>query len=122
LRADIRAAHESGIRMVGTAGPGQPDRAGWELEFETLALPPLRERLDDLAGLARHLIVRLNREFGRQVVGIEPDALARLAGHWWPGNVSELAQVLEQAVLLASGPMVAAGDLPDLTGAVPASD
>ena len=66
-----------------------------------LALPPLRERLDDLALLARHFLADFNRKHGTTVEGISDDARALLEAYAWPGNVRELRNVIERAVVLA---------------------
>ena len=86
-----------------------------------LVLLPLRERIGDIAGLAGFLVRQSGREFNRGVSGLSADAIERLAAHGWPGNVAELQQVLERAVLLARGPRVEVEDLPeDLQSGVPA--
>ena len=78
-----------------------------------LVLPPLRERIGDIAGLADFLVQQSNREFNRGVSGVSADAIERLAVHDWPGNIAELQHVLERAVLLARGPRVEVEDLPE---------
>jgi DNA-binding NtrC family response regulator len=72
--------------------------AGLLARFErsTVALPPLRERLDDIVPLARHFVDRLARRHGG-VLRLTRDAEARLLGYCWPGNVRELADVVERA-------------------------
>jgi two-component system NtrC family response regulator len=71
-----------------------------------VTLPPLRERLDDLPELARHLLARHRRTPRDTDASIADDALAALAGHVWPGNVRELANVLEHAAILCdAGPI-----------------
>ncbi|HWR44112.1 sigma-54-dependent Fis family transcriptional regulator [Sporomusa sp.] len=64
-----------------------------------ITIPPLRQRIGDLPELARHLLTKLNREYGRSVQGIEDDAAALLAEHGWPGNVRELENVLGRALI-----------------------
>ncbi len=78
-----------------------------------LELPPLRERVADIAGLADYLVRQSDGEFNRGVSGLSAAAIERLAAHDWPGNVAELQHVLERAVLLAHGPWVEAEDLPE---------
>ncbi len=66
----------------------------------TLALPPLRERGDDIQWLAEHFINLYARKYDRHPKRLGPDAVAALAGFPWLGNVRELAHVIERAMLL----------------------
>jgi DNA-binding NtrC family response regulator len=72
------------------------------LRVIAIDVPPLRERAGDRAPLARHFLAELGSLYGR-TLELEPDALAELERYPWPGNVRELRNVLERAVLLASG-------------------
>lgn len=62
-------------------------------------IPPLRERKEDLPALCRHLLRKLNREYGRNVEGISQDALEILKRYDWPGNVRELENILGRAMI-----------------------
>jgi DNA-binding NtrC family response regulator len=75
-------------------------------------LAPLRERLDELPVLAQHLLERVNLRGGPQKSGFSPGALAILAAYNWPGNLRELARVIEEAHRTAEGDRIEAGDLP----------
>lgn len=77
-----------------------------------LRLPPLRERSDDIRGLAELFLVDLNERNDERVV-LTDEAIARLQAYDWPGNVRELRSVLEHAFILADGE-IGPGDLPDL--------
>lgn len=77
----------------------------------TLRIPPLRERGSDVLLLARWLLARCAREYGRPLRGFEPSALEAIAAHAWPGNVRELENRVRRATLLAEGRMVSAADL-----------
>ena len=79
----------------------------YRLKVVHLALPPLRERREDIPLLVEHLIRRLNVKLGRQVRGIEPQALDALTRHPWKGNVRELEHVLERTMILGDGDLVA---------------
>jgi two-component system nitrogen regulation response regulator GlnG len=85
----------------------------------TIHLPPLRERGDDLPLLVRHYLRRFSKELGREVQDVAPEALERLRGYSWPGNIRELQSVLKQALLQASGPILLPAFLPDF-GSAPA--
>jgi len=75
-----------------------------------LAVPPLRERREDLAPLALRLLEQLGRDLGRPGSRLAPGALEALRAYSWPGNVRELRNVLERAVLRAEGGEVHAAD------------
>ena len=77
-----------------------------------IALPPLRQRGDDLELLVGYWLRRLNRQFGKSVVGLAPAAMEALEGYLWPGNVRELQSVLQKAMLLATGPVIVPEFLP----------
>jgi len=80
-------------------------------------LPALRERPDDIPELVDHFRGRANERNRRDVEGFTDAALERLRSYSWPGNVRELENVVEQAVVLASGKTVDADDLPEeITG------
>jgi DNA-binding NtrC family response regulator len=79
----------------------------------TIAVPPLRERRDDLPVLVRAFLDRYRAKHQRAVDGIEPEAYRRLLSYGWPGNVRELQHALERAVLVARGRELTLGDLPE---------
>lgn len=66
-----------------------------------LLVPPLRERVDDIKMLAEHLLVRLSAELGCGNIEVTPEAMRRLQSYFWPGNIREMRNVLERAVLLS---------------------
>jgi two-component system nitrogen regulation response regulator GlnG len=78
----------------------------------TIALPPLRERGDDLRMLVQHYLRRFAGEFGKPVMGIAPETMTRLQEYSWPGNVRELQSVLKQALLQATGEVLLPEFLP----------
>ena len=75
----------------------------FRLNVVHVAMPPLREHLDDLAELAATLLEGLNRKHGRSVTTISPEAMEALRRHTWPGNVRELRNVLERALVTCTG-------------------
>jgi DNA-binding NtrC family response regulator len=83
----------------------------YRLAVVTVALPPLRERLEDLAVLCEKILERLAREAARTAPELLPEALRRLSGHPFPGNVRELENVLTRAFVLATGARIRAQDL-----------
>ncbi len=85
-----------------------------------LHLPTLRERKEDIAPLAAHFLEAHARKYRKALAGFEEGALRALEQHAWPGNVRELDHAVERAVLMATGPAIAASDL--LLNATPTGD
>jgi DNA-binding NtrC family response regulator len=81
----------------------------YRLSVFTIHLPALCERGDDLPMLVRHYVRRFNRELGREVREVTPEAMELLRRYPWPGNIRELQSVLKQALLRATGPVLTAG-------------
>jgi NtrC-family two-component system response regulator AlgB len=77
-----------------------------------VTLPPLRERRRDIGLLADRLLAFFARQASRVVTGYTPEAKASLERHAWPGNLRELRNAVERAVILAAGPEVGLSDLP----------
>ena len=84
----------------------------YRLAVFTIALPPLRERTDDVEELVRVLLEELNERHRRAVRGVDDAALALLRRYPWPGNVRELRNVLERAVIVCPGDLIGASHLP----------
>jgi DNA-binding NtrC family response regulator len=84
----------------------------WRLHVLTVALPPLRERREDLPSLIDFFIDRCNSEFGRSITGVADEARRALLSHDWPGNIRELENALKRAIILADGSALQLGDLP----------
>ena len=83
----------------------------YRLAVIRLRLPALRERREDIAGFAGHFVRKYNQRYGRQVARISPAALQSLQAQPWKGNIRELENVMERAVLLADGESVTPGVL-----------
>jgi two-component system nitrogen regulation response regulator GlnG len=84
----------------------------YRLNGYTLSLPPLRDRGDDLLLLIDHFLAAANRDLGKDVRGVAPEAMAILRRYRWPGNVRELQSVIRQAVLDTTGPVLFVDALP----------
>ena len=84
----------------------------YRLNVLTLRMPPLRDRGDDAALLARRFVDQAARRYGRAAPRLDAAAVAALFRYPWPGNVRELRHVVERAVLLDSTGVIGAGDLP----------
>lgn len=75
----------------------------YRISMLPVRLPPLRERLEDLPDLAAGLLQRIGKEMGRSGLRLHPQALEKLAHYHWPGNIRELKNTLERAVLMSDG-------------------
>jgi DNA-binding NtrC family response regulator len=117
IRTDVRliAATHRDLKAWSEEGKFRPDLY-YRLGVFTIHLPPLRERDDDLPLLVQHYLRRFNRELGREVRQVAPEALERLRRHSWPGNIRELQSVLKQALLHASGAVLLPAFLPESLG------
>lgn len=114
IRTDVRvlAATNKELEKLVEQGRFREDLY-YRLSVFTIRLPPLRDRGDDLLTLVQHYLRRYNRELGRHVEGVSLEALAALRRYCWPGNVRELQSVLKQAMLQATGPVLAKDFLPE---------
>jgi DNA-binding NtrC family response regulator len=117
IRTDVRliAATHRDLKAWSAEGKFRPDLF-YRLGVFTIHLPPLRERGDDLPVLAQHYVRRFSRELGREVRQVAPEAMTRLRGYSWPGNIRELQSVLKQALLQASGTTLLPAFLPEPLG------
>jgi NtrC-family two-component system response regulator AlgB len=109
-------------RDLGAEAAGGRFRADlfYRLAVVPIALPPLRERREDLPVLVDHLLVTLAVRHRRALPQLAPAAREALLAHRWPGNVRELANALERALVLSPGDVIPAESLPDAVLAPPA--
>ncbi len=84
----------------------------YRLSVMPMTLPPLRERREDILPLVEHFIQHFNAKLNRRVQGVTPKAEALLTGYNYPGNIRELRNVVERAVILCAGESIHAEDLP----------
>ena len=84
----------------------------FRLNVITITLPPLRDRGEDIILLAKHFIVTLNKEMGRNIESISPDAARALRTYHWPGNIRELRNVIERVMILEDGTVIELENLP----------
>ncbi len=125
LHADLRlvAATNRDLQRMVDAGQFRADLF-FRLSVFPIELPPLRERPSDVPLLAHHLVAEISRRHQLPVPRLGRAAAELLSGQAWPGNVRQLANVLERAVILSEGPELRPADLQDLLGgaAPPASE
>jgi len=96
----------------------------YRLNVFPVVLPPLRERSDDIPRLVRHFTQKFARRMGRLIESIPTETMTALTQYAWPGNIRELENVIERAVILSSGPTlhIPLGDLKSAVAPVSAPD
>jgi len=107
-------------RVVAAASPDLPDRVAqgqfreelfYRLNVIPVQVPPLRERRDDLPLLVNHFLRKFAAETGKEVRSLSPEAMDGILRYAWKGNVRELENLIERAVVLAEGPIIGFGHL-----------
>jgi two-component system response regulator PilR (NtrC family) len=84
----------------------------YRLNVIPIHMPPLRERLEDIPLLVAHFVARVTKDVGKSVKGISPESLAILERYHWPGNIRELENIVERAIVLGSGDFLSPESLP----------
>jgi PAS domain S-box-containing protein len=121
LQGMLAGALDQGIKLLATTSGDhelalRAEQLRTDLYYALTSLvirvAPLRERLSELPLLAQHLLERLNLRGARQRSGFSPDALAALTGYDWPGNLRELARVVDAAHQTGAGDLIEVDDLP----------
>jgi len=119
IKVDVRVVAATNRSLQDAVKKGQfREDLFYRLNVMAVALPPLRERKGDIAPLINHYIDAFNTEFRKKIRGVSPTTLTALEAYPWRGNVRELRNALERAMLLADGnelneghfPMLAASD------------
>lgn len=101
-QADLRVVSATNRELAELVASGEfREDLFYRLNLITIRLPPLRERRSDIPLLARHIAARVADSYGLGEVTLAPDALDWLASQAWPGNIRQLKQTLERALLLA---------------------
>jgi len=124
LRARVIAATNHDLREAVAQGRFREDLYQ-RLKVITFHVPPLRERREDIPALVQHLLEHINEKLHKRVTRVPPEVLAHLQALPWQGNVRELGNVLERAVVHATGDVLLAETLPPLapgTTTMPTSD
>ena len=112
LNARIIAATNRPLEAMLKEGSFREDLY-YRLNVIRIELPPLRERREDIPAFAGFFVEKLNREMGRKIQGLDPDALARLRAYDFPGNIRELENRIERAYILCAPPLITTRDLGD---------
>ncbi len=118
-RIDIRVISASNKDLTGlTADKKFREDLYYRLSVVPLHLPPLRERREDIPGLIRHFLKKIDAPV---IIKFSTEALQLLARHTWPGNIRELQNTVERCVILRKSPVIEAADL-NLTAPLKATD
>jgi len=122
LRSDVRliAATNRDLRAEVDAGRFRSDLY-YRLNVFPITLPPLRERRDDIPMLVRHFAEKAARKIGRPMDAIPPSFIERACSHDWPGNIRELENFVERALIMAAGRPLEAIDLFGPAASAPSS-
>jgi DNA-binding NtrC family response regulator len=114
IRVDVRlvAATNRDLKKEIASGAFREDLF-YRLAVVSIALPALRERRSDIHHLCRYFIAKFNARLKKTIEGVDADAMDRLTAYTWPGNIRELENVIERAVLFADGARIRLEDLTD---------
>ena len=113
IHVDVRlvAATNRDLKKLIASGGFREDLF-YRLNVVPIRLPALRERAGDIPALVDHFLTKFNERLKKHVVAVEPNALDLLASYPWPGNIRELENVVERAVLFCDAENLRAEDLP----------
>ncbi len=113
LKVDVRivAATHRDLAAEVKAGRFREDLY-YRLNVVSVTLPSLRDRKSDIPSLVNHFLEKYSDSYGKEVRGLAPGTLQALLAHDWPGNIRELENAIERAVVLAAGSELTADDLP----------
>ena len=120
--ADVRVILASNVDLAALVAQQQfRQDLYYRINVVNIRLPGLRERVGDVALLAGHFLRSFNKEMGREILGFTEAAMTALQRYNWPGNIRELENAVERAVVLCRRPQVDVEDLPDSIQAFTAS-
>jgi DNA-binding NtrC family response regulator len=115
IKVDVRLISATNRDLIADVKAGRfREDLFYRLHVFPIAVPPLRERLEDVPELARHFLVRFAAEEGKRVSRLSPEAMSLLCVHHWPGNVRQLENALFRAVVLAETDTVGPAEFPQI--------
>jgi DNA-binding NtrC family response regulator len=112
LRARVIFATHRNLQDMADQGTFRRDLF-FRVTVMTIPVPPLRDRTEDIPVLARHFLASYALEYGKPVQEIRPSAMAALVDYSWPGNIRELENVIQSAVIRTDDTSIGPGDLPE---------
>ncbi|OPY75229.1 MAG: Transcriptional regulatory protein ZraR [Syntrophorhabdus sp. PtaU1.Bin153] len=111
-RADLRVVAATNINLENGVKDGKfRQDLFYRLNVIPINLPALRDRKEDIPLLAHHFLAKYSRDFGKECRGFSPEAVAVLSAHEWSGNVRELENVIERAVVFSEGTVIRPDDI-----------
>jgi DNA-binding NtrC family response regulator len=111
-KADVRIITATNKDLKGEVDKGRfREDLYYRVAVFMIEVPPLRERPEDIALLVDHFLRKFSEMYGKPLRGVQPSAMQRLLAMPWPGNVRQLENFLEQAVVLADGDILTDRDL-----------
>ncbi len=114
LRVDVRLIAATNRDLMSLIAEGRfREDLFYRLNVVPIALPPLRDRREDIPLLAQHFIEKYDRRLGKRVERVDAGAMEILVNYGWPGNIRELENVMERSVLFADGDLVTVAQLPE---------
>src|SRR5436309_3732050 len=130
VKVDVRIISATNRNLIDDVKSGRfREDLFYRLHVFPIAVPPLRERAEDIPDLVRHFLARIAAEEGKRVRSISGEALALLRQHRWPGNVRQLENAVFRAVVMAEGDSIGVDEFPQIAAqiggpmtAVPASE
>jgi two-component system response regulator PilR (NtrC family) len=113
LQADIRVIAATNQDLTKLVGEGRfREDLFYRINVIPIALPPLRERREDIPLIADHFLAKYSSQMEKPITGVSRDAMQLLLRHDWPGNIRELENVIERAVALETTPTILSDSLP----------
>jgi DNA-binding NtrC family response regulator len=115
VKVDVRIVSATNRDLIADVKAGRfREDLFYRLHVFPIAVPPLRNRKEDIAELTRHFIARFAAEEGKRVSGVSAEALTLLVSHDWPGNVRQLENAIFRAVVLAEGETLGVNEFPQI--------
>jgi len=112
-QVDVRIVAATNKNLQAAVSQGQfRDDLYYRLNVYPIALPPLRDRVEDIPQLAQHFLKMLEVGMGKRLTGFTTGALKAMCGYGWPGNIRELQNCVERGLIVAKGNQIAETDLP----------
>ncbi|MBI3490857.1 MAG: sigma-54-dependent Fis family transcriptional regulator [Acidobacteria bacterium] len=117
IRVDVRVVAATNRKLDDEVKKGRfREDLYYRLNVLPIALPPLRARTEDIPALVNYFVDSYNTEFRKRVRGVTDEAMRKLQTYGWPGNIRELRNAVERAMLLVEGDELTAGQFPVVSG------
>jgi two-component system response regulator PilR (NtrC family) len=114
MQADIRVIAATNQDLTKAIAEGRfREDLYYRINVIPIALPPLRDRREDIPLLAEFFLGKYNDQMGKTIAGISHEAMEQLCAYDWPGNIRELENVMERAIALEATPAILPDSLPD---------